>query len=63
MITEATINVSPFGKGVRVRASFFRKIFNNQGVTVASQELDDPLFYQHFFAKVDKSLFIQRQGI
>ena len=60
---EATANVSEFGNQVRVRINFQRKIFNWQGLVISATPISDPKSYQEFFAKLDRGLFIQKQGI
>lgn len=58
---EATINVSEFGKQTRVRASFQARILDNQGNVMESSPVEDMKFYQDFFVKVDKGIFIEKQ--
>lgn len=58
-VVEATINVSEFGRATRVRVSFHQKMLDNRGGTMSVLEVDDPGMYQHFFSKVDKSVFLQ----
>ncbi len=67
---EATANVSDFGKRVKVRMNFQRKVVgdigffnNNSERTIDVTQINDPKYYQEFFVKVDKGLFIQRQGL
>lgn len=62
-LIEATVNVSEFGPVTRVRTNFQRKVFDNQGAVVTVEQIIDELFYQEFFVKVDKGIFIQGQGI
>ena len=62
-LVEASANVSEFGSETRVRVVFQTKVLNNFGNTMRSETVDDPSFYQSFFSKVDKSLFIERQGL
>jgi hypothetical protein len=59
---EVSINVSPIGKRCKVRANFQAKILDNQGQPMDVYVIDDQKFYQEFFAKVDQSIFIQKQG-
>lgn len=59
---ESSVNVSEFGKQSKVRANFQVKILDNQGNTVEVYQMEDPKFYQDFFMKVDKGIFIQKQG-
>lgn len=60
---EATANVSEFGKEIRVRINFKRKLLNVYGNAQFIDEISDEKYYQDFFAKVDKALFIQKQKI
>lgn len=57
-VIEATINITPFGDDVRVRASFLSKVFDDSESVVSVQQITDEDFYQNFFAKVDKGIFI-----
>lgn len=60
---EATINVSQFGEKVRVRASFQSKVFDNNEAVMRVEHITDEQFYQDFFIKVDKGIFLQQQHI
>ncbi|HNW25382.1 MAG TPA: hypothetical protein PLG15_01380 [Candidatus Gastranaerophilaceae bacterium] len=60
---EATANVSEFGKEIRVRINFKRKLLNTYGNAQFIDEISDEKYYQDFFSKVDKAIFIQRQKI
>lgn len=60
---EATVNVTKFGQKVRVRASFQSKVYDNYDSVMNVKQIVDEEFYQSFFAKVDKGLFIQSQSI
>lgn len=62
-IIEATVNVTEFGKECRVRASFQEKILDNLGGTLSVKQIEDGKFYQDFFAKVDKGLFLQKEKL
>ena len=62
-IVEASANVSEFGKETKVRLVFQAKIVDNFGSPVSASMVEDAMFYQDFFAKMDKSLFIERERI
>ena len=62
-IIEATINVSEFGKEMRVRANFQSKVMDNKGAVISVNQMTDQEFYQDFFLKVGKGIFIQQQHI
>ena len=62
-LIEATLNVTEFGTHTRVRTNFQRKVFDNRGAVVTVEQIIDEQFYQDFFTKVDKGIFIQGQDI
>jgi hypothetical protein len=62
-VIEVTVNVSEFGNKVRVRASFQSKVFDNKEAVMQVKPIEDETFYQEFFAKVDKGIFLQQQNI
>ena len=59
---EVSINVSELGRRCKVRANFQAKILDNTGSPVEVSPITDSKFYQDFFVKVDKGIFLQRQG-
>ena len=62
-VIDCSANVTKFGKGMRVRVNFQRKILDNKGGCTAVTQIDDPRFYQEFFSKVDKGIFIEKEQI
>ena len=62
-IIEATCNISHFGDTCKVRVNFAQKILDNLGGIIKIRPIYDQKFYQTFFSKVDKSIFIQRMGL
>ena len=62
-VLEASANVSEFGRDTKVRIIFQTKVLDNFGSPMNAAQVDDATFYQDFFAKVDKSLFIERERI
>lgn len=60
---EATANTTEYGKEIKVRVNFKRKLLNVYGNAQIINEIDDEKYYQDFFAKVDKAIFIQKQKI
>lgn len=60
---EVTANVSPFGSQCRVRANFQMKTFDNRGAVMEVKQIEEQQFYQQFFGKVDKGIFIQGEGL
>jgi hypothetical protein len=59
---EATANVSDYGNQVSVRVNFQRRLVDPKG-RVSVTQVTDAKGYQEFFAKLDKGLFLQRQGL
>lgn len=62
-IIDCTANISEFGEKVKVRANFRVKFMNNRGGVEFVSQVDDPKFYQEFFSKVDKGIFIEKEKI
>ncbi len=62
-IVEATANVSEFGSETRVRLNFQIKTYDNRGGVMGVKQIEDAKFYQDFFSKVDKGIFIQRENL
>ncbi|MHC4737792.1 MAG: hypothetical protein ACYS9Y_02705 [Planctomycetota bacterium] len=62
-VIDCTANVSQFGEKTRVRTNFQLKQMNNKGGVEKVQTMDDPKFYQEFFTKVDKGIFIEKEQI
>src|SRR5437016_6520732 len=59
---DATVNVSTFGDRVRVRINFQRRVVGVRGAVTVTQ-VTDAKGYQEFFAKLDKGLFLEREGL
>lgn len=62
-IIETTANVSEFGNGCRVRVNFQVKVMDNVGNVMDVRQIDDGKFYEDFFSKVDKGLFLQSEKL
>lgn len=62
-VIEATANVTEYGKEIKVRINFKRKLLNVYGNAQVIDEISDGKYYQDFFAKVDKAIFLQKQKI
>lgn len=62
-VIEATANVTEYGKEMKVRVNFKRKLLNVYGSAQSIDEINDEKYYQDFFSKVDKAIFIQKQKI
>lgn len=62
-VFECSINVSEFGDGARVRANFQLRLLDNKGQLIGIEEVHHPKFYQEFFAKVDKAIFLASEKL
>ncbi len=62
-VVNATANISEYGKAYRVRINFKRKLLNGYGSPISIEEITEDTYYQDFFSKVDKAIFIQKQKI
>jgi len=62
---DATANISEFGKQIKVRVNFQRKLEENldKKNLLNISAITDPKFYQEFFVKVDKGLYINKEGL
>jgi len=50
-------------KRIAVRVTFNHKVWNNQGILVKNERINDPEIYQEFFAKLSKSVFLTAHEI
>ena len=62
-VRDFTGNVSAFGKQTKVRISFQRKVLDNRGDVIEVEAISDLEFYQTFFSRMDKSLFLQKENL
>jgi hypothetical protein len=60
---ECSGTLTTVGSSTNVRLIFQRKELDNFGVSMGVELLEDPVFYQNIFAKIDKSLFLEREGV
>ena len=63
VVIEASVNVSSFGESVRVRTNFTKNKLNNRNETMSVGQIVDPVFYQKYYSKVDKGIFIGKEGL
>lgn len=63
MEMEASANVTILGKQAQVRVNFQKKVYNNKGAVEKIESIQDAEYYQDFFSKVSKAIFIQSEGI
>lgn len=62
-VLEASANVSEYGTKTKIRINFQIKTFDNAGCVLDIIEVKDPEVYQEFFAKVNKGIFLQEEGL
>jgi hypothetical protein len=63
---RASVVTRPFGdrrESIAVRVTFQRIVWNTHGIITVMEGLDQPEFYQKFFAKLSKSVFLEAHGI
>ncbi len=62
-LVECSGNVSSFGSQTRVRMNFQMKTFDNHGSIMEIHQIQEPDYYQRFFSKVDKGIFIEKENL
>lgn len=62
-VVECTANVSEYGKQTRVRVNFQSKVMDSRGAVAEVHTVQDPNYYQDFFTKVDKGIFLQKEKL
>ncbi len=62
-VIDASANVTEIGRETRVRLVFQTKTQDNFGSPISAEQIEDTVFYQEFFTKVDKSLFFEKERI
>lgn len=62
-VLEASANVSEYGNKTRIRINFQIKKIDNFGHPVDTETILDSIYYQSFFDKVSKGVFIQQENI
>jgi hypothetical protein len=60
---EANVNVTPEGAGTRVRISLVSKVTDKDGTVRSVRPIDDPLAYQGLLTRLDKAVYLQREGL
>lgn len=59
---NGTVNISEYNNKIKVRLGFVQKLQETQELT-NTRPIYDPEFYNNFFAKLDKGIFIQKENI
>ena len=62
-VMECSANVNEFGEKTKVRIIFQKKILDNKGGIVKLETIVDQNFYQEFFSKVDKGIFLEKEKL
>jgi len=62
-VVECSGTVSGHGKQTRVRMNFQVKTYDNTGAVMGVAQVQDQKFYQEFFAKVDKGVFLAKEKL
>ncbi len=62
-IIECAANITERQHGVRVRLSFQVKTFDNRGQVLSVDTIHEPRYYQDFFSRIDKGLFLENEGV
>ncbi|HMP84617.1 MAG TPA: hypothetical protein PKA41_18130 [Verrucomicrobiota bacterium] len=62
-VVEVSVNVGPFKAATRIRANFENKVFDNAGAVWSSEVVAEEDFYQDFFSKVSKAVFIEQEQL
>ena len=62
---EVNVTVTPFGEKTRVRLSarLSSSEYGTGGANINYEAVTDPKFYQAFFAKLEKGLFIKQENL
>ena len=64
VITEVSANISEYSRDkTYVRINFQRKILDNKGNIMKVEQIEEPDFYQAFFSRVDKAIFLNKENI
>ncbi len=63
LLVECAANITQRAHEVRVRLAFHVKTLDNHARVVAVQPVHDPVFYQRFFSRVDKGVYLEKEGL
>lgn len=62
-IVECSGTVDGHGRRTRVRVNFQVKTYDNLGAVMGVVQVQDQKFYQEFFSKVDKGIFLAKEKL
>jgi hypothetical protein len=60
---EANVNVTREGGRTRVRVSLVSKVIDKDGEVRSVQAVADPLAYQGLLARLDKAVYLEKEGL
>ena len=60
---DCSVNVTVYGNKTKVRVNFLLRVLNDKGVVTGVSHLNDPEYYKQFFSKVDKGVFLEKEGL
>jgi hypothetical protein len=60
---RASIVTNKDARGIAVRVTFQRVVWNNQGQVSRLERIGDPQMYQQFFERLSKAVFLEAQQI
>ena len=60
---ECSVQVVTSPRETRVRAVFLFRVLDNLGNPIKIEQVDDPGYYRDFFARVDKSIFLEKSNL
>ena len=60
---EANVNVTQEAAGTRVRVSLVARVTEKNGTVRSVRPVDDPQAYQALLARLDKAVYLQREGL
>lgn len=60
---KATISIKLYQKQSKIRALFISNLIDENGKIKSVETIDDPKFYNDFFAKISKGLFLENNEL
>ncbi len=60
---SGTISIRTYENKATIRASFFADIKKEDGKLFSRAIIEDPKFYQEFYAKLDKAIFLEKNDL
>lgn len=63
VVLEMTANVSEYGDDTRVRVNFQKRLYDNYGCVLETNQMMDDHDYRDFFAKVSRGVFFQIENL